>query len=100
MTTAQVTLQTKLQLTPAGRAGVVYKPVESSYFVEAQRQIDGMLEQSRKDDDLRYEPQTDSFGYRWIIVQNLIFEHLVWTIHMGIITLGDQGLLVLLLTAV
>jgi hypothetical protein len=91
MSTAQVTLQTKLQLTPAKRAGVVFRPVESSYFVEAQKQVDDMLRQSGTDDNLRFETQTDSYGYRWVVVENDSFEQLVAALHMVSLTLTDQG---------
>jgi hypothetical protein len=91
MATAQVTLQTKLQLTPAPRAGIVFRPVESSYFAEAEQQLQGMLQQSKTDENLRYETQTDSYGYRWIIVQNESFEQLVAALHMVSLTLTDSG---------
>jgi hypothetical protein len=91
MATAQLTLETKLQLTPARRAGIVFKPVESSYFVEAEQQLQEMLRQSGSDDNLRYTTQTDSYGYRWIILENDSFEQLVAAQHMVSITLSDNG---------
>jgi hypothetical protein len=91
MATASVTLQTKLQLTPARKAGVVYKPVASSYFVEAESQVEAILRQSGTDDNLRFSTQTDSFGYRWIVVEHDSFEQLVAAIHMVSITLSDNG---------
>jgi len=91
MATAQITLETKLHLTPAHRAGVVFRPVESSYFDEAEQQLQAMLGQSGKDENLKYETQTDSYGYRWIIVENESFEELVAALHMVSITLADQG---------
>lgn len=91
MSTAQVTLQTKLQLTPARRAGIVFRPVESSYFADAEQQLQGMLRQSGADENLRFETQTDSYGYRWIIVEHDSFEQLVAALHMVSLTLTDQG---------
>lgn len=91
MATAQITLQTKLQLTPATRAGVVFKPVESSYFADAEQQLNDLLRQSGTDDNLRFQTQTDKYGYRWIIVENESFEELVAAIHMVSITLTEQG---------
>src|SRR5436305_12657613 len=81
MATAQITLQTKLQLTPAQRAGIVFKPVESSYFADAEQQLAEMLKQSSKDDNLRYQTQTDNYGYRWIILEDDGFEELVAAMH-------------------
>src|SRR5579884_792311 len=91
MATARLTLETKLQLTPSRRAGVVFRPVESSYFAEAEQQLQGMLQQSGKDENLRYQTQTDSYGYRWIIVENEDFDGLVAAIHMVSLTLSDAG---------
>ena len=91
MATAALTLQTKLQLTPASRAGIVFRPVESSYFDEAERELRDMLVQSGKDEDLHFQAQTDSLGYRWIIVGNQSFEELVAALHMVSITLTDSG---------
>jgi len=89
--TAQITLQTKLQMTPAQRAGIVFRPVESSYFADAEHQLQELLRQSGTDDNLRYETQTDTYGYRWIIVENQSFEQLVAALHMVSITLTEQG---------
>jgi hypothetical protein len=91
ISTASVTLQTKLMLTPARKAGIVFKPVESSYFTEAESQVQAILQQSGKDDNLRYSTETDSFGYRWVIVEHESFEQLVAAIHMVSITLSDNG---------
>lgn len=91
MATAQVTLSTKLQLTPARRAGIAFKPVDSAYFAEAEQQLQDMLKISGKDENLQYTTQTDSFGYRWIILENDDFEQLVAGQHMVSITLTDNG---------
>jgi len=90
ISTAQITLQTKLQLTPSTRAGIVFRPVDSGYFVEAEQQVQGMLQQSGKDDNLRFETQTDSYGFRWIILKHDTFEELVAAMHMISLTLTDQ----------
>ena len=91
MATARLTLQTKLQLTPSQRAGVVFRPIDSSYFAEAEQQLQGMLHQSSVDEQLKYQTQTDSYGYRWIIVENSDFDELVAAIHMVSLTLTDHG---------
>jgi hypothetical protein len=91
MATARLTLETKLQLTPARRAGIVFRPVESDYFVDAERQLEAILRQSGQDENLRYETQTDTYGYRWIIVENDDSEQLVAALHMVSITLTDSG---------
>lgn len=91
MATAEVTLSTSLQLTPAKRAGIVFKPVESSYFDQAEQEVQAILNQSGKDDNLRFSTETDSYGYRWIVLQHESFEQLVAAQHMVSITLTDNG---------
>jgi hypothetical protein len=91
MATAEVTLSTSLQLTPAKRAGIVFKPVESSYFDQAEQEVQAILNQSGKDDNLRFSTETDSYGYRWIILQHESFEQLVAAQHMISLTLADNG---------
>lgn len=91
MATAVVTLQAKLQLTPGRHAGIVFRPVESSYFVEAESQIQAILEQSAKDEQLHYRIETDTYGYRWIIVEHESFEQLVAAVHMISTVLTDNG---------
>jgi len=91
MATAEVTLSTSLQLTPAKRAGIVFKPVESSYFDQAEQELQGMLRQSSQDESLRFSTETDSYGFRWIVLENDGFEELVAAQHMVSITLTDNG---------
>jgi hypothetical protein len=56
--------------------------------------------QSQKDDNLRFQVQTDTFGYRWVIVENEQFEELVAALHMVSITLTEEGFGAQLLAAI
>jgi hypothetical protein len=91
MSTASVTLQTKLDLQPAGVAGIVFRPVDSAYFREAEQELDQLLNLSGKETAVSVRRETDNFGFRWVILQDQVFEDLVATIHMVSLTLTDKG---------
>lgn len=91
MATASITLQTKLDLQPAGAAGIVFRPVESSYFRQAEDELRQLLDLSRQESSVRAQSETDSFGFRWVILHDESFEDLVATLHMVSITLTEKG---------
>jgi hypothetical protein len=100
MATASITLQTKLDLQASGAAGIVFRPVDSSYFREAEQELDGLLKLSSKEESVQVESQTDRYGFRWIILHDQVFEDLVATIHMVSLTLTEKGFGEQLLAAV
>lgn len=100
MATASVTLQTKLDLVASEAAGIVFRPVESSFFRQAEEELNDLLKLSSKESSITAETQTDNFGFRWIILHDKAFEDLVATIHMVSLTLTDKGFSEQLLAAV
>lgn len=91
MATAAVTLQTKLDLQPAGAAAIVFRPVDSTYFRQAEQELNQLLELSGRETKTQIHTETDSFGFRWVVLQDQVFEDLVATIHMVSLTLSDKG---------
>ena len=91
ISTARVTLEMTHGMIPADRAGVVFRPLQSSAFADADRELDDLLQLAAKDSGSRIEQRTDEFGYRWVLVQDDDFEDLVATIHMVSLTLQDKG---------
>jgi len=100
MATASITLQTKLDLQASGAAGIVFRPVESSYFRQAEEELTQLLELSSKESSVSIRTETDEYGYRWIVLTDKLFEDLVATIHMVSLTLTDKGFGEQLLAAV
>ncbi len=98
--TAEVTLETQLNLKPGDRAGITFRPVESAYFDRTAQELSGLLEISTRDTGTSYEVSTDSYGYRWIILRDPEFEDLVATIHVVSQTLTENGFGEQLLAAV
>ncbi len=91
ISTARVTLELQLGLTPSTHAGVVYKPVQSSGFEDAERELTEMLVLGARETGSRITQQRDEFGYQWVLVTDDGFEDLVATIHMASLTLQDKG---------
>jgi hypothetical protein len=100
MATASITLQTKLDLQASGAAGIVFRPVDSSYFRQAEQELDELLKLSSKEESVSVQTETDSYGFRWIVLRDNAFEDLVATIHMVSLTLTDKGFSEQLLAAV
>jgi hypothetical protein len=100
ISTASVTLDTRWGLTPSGAGAVVFRPLTSSYFAETDREISDLLALSAKEEGSTIRRNTDEFGYQWIIVEDTDFEHLVASIHMVTLTLGERGFRDQLLAAV
>ena len=100
MATASVTLQTKLDLQTAGAAGIVFRPVDSSYFRQAEEELGQLLALSSKESSVAVRSETDNFGFRWTVLTDPAFEDLVATIHMVSITLTEKGFGEQLLAAV
>lgn len=98
--TAQVTLETKLDLRPAREAGIVFRPVESSSFRRTSKEVEDLLELSARDTNSRIRQVDDEFNFRWIIIEDDDFEDLVTMIHMVTLTLGENGYQDQLLAAV
>ena len=92
MSTAQITLETAQNLTPAGSAGMCFKGVASGPFAQIQSELDAMLKVAAKDDStLRYRTFKDDFGYSWLIFESSDFQELVTTIHVASRSLLDEG---------
>lgn len=82
MSTAQVTLETQLNMTAGTHAGIVFRPVESSYFDQASKDLNDLLKISTKDTGTEFEVKSDEFRFRWIILTDSQFEDLIATIHI------------------
>jgi hypothetical protein len=100
ISTATVTLETRWGLTPSGAGAVVFRPVGSSYFAEAERELDDFLRLTEKEQQSTIRREADDLGYQWVIVQDPDFEDLVATVHMVTLTLGERGFRDQLLAAV
>ncbi len=100
ISTAQVTLAVKFDANPTGKAGICFKPVESSYFDAAEAELKGLLDVASKESGSEIHSTKDAFDFRWVLIHDDNFEDLVATLHMVSQTLQEHGFGEQLLAAV
>ena len=82
LATAQVTLETELDLHPAGKAAVCFKPLSAGAFAEAERDLTELLESSARTSGSTIRRERDEYGFQWIVVEDPDFEDLVTAVHL------------------
>jgi hypothetical protein len=100
LSTARVTLETDLNLKPAGSAAVVFKSQSSAEFVRSENELQQLLDATSAQSGSKVERKTDDFGFEWLVVRDPDFEDLVTTVHMVGSELQDRGFGQQLLAAV
>ena len=88
--TAQVALESQLNLRPEAQAGICFRPVESNYFDQVASELEDLLRISTRDTGTQYEIRTDEFRFRWVLLTDPEFEDLVATIHIVSQTLVEH----------
>jgi hypothetical protein len=91
LSTARITLQTELDLKPAGVAGVAFKPLSSGEFERADADMEQLIEAAGRSAGTQIERKTDEYGYDWVIVRDWDFEDVVTTVHTVASELTAQG---------
>lgn len=91
LATAYVELQEDYGLSSTGRAGIAYRPVESSFFDEAQAELRGVLQISGRETGTAVAVRKDAYGYEWVVFSDPDFEDLVSTAHIVARILEDHG---------
>ncbi len=81
MTTAQITLETSLNLKHRGVAGIVFQPIGTADFQGIVKDTEELLQSSAKDTGSKLESSDDEFGYRWLILRDADFEDLVVSLN-------------------
>jgi hypothetical protein len=82
ISTARITLQTELDLKPAGSAGVCFKSLSAGEFVRAENELQELLDAVATESGSRVERKSDEFGFEWLVVRDPDFEDLVTTVHL------------------
>ena len=89
--TAAESLRGRTDLIPTGKAGVVFSPVESTFFEALSTELTDLLKLSGRATETLCEIKDDSYGTRWVVLEDQEFEDLVATIHMCAETIADHG---------
>jgi len=91
ISTARITLETELDMKPAGAAGVCFKSMSASEFVRAENDLQELLDAVCSESGSKVERKTDDMGFEWLVVRDGDFEDLVTTVHLVAQELQDRG---------
>lgn len=87
---AAITLSVSANLVAKGAGAVCFKPASGAAFENTSGEFEEVL-RTMQESGGSYREENDSFGYRWIVVQNPSLEDLVIQIHLINRTLEDHG---------
>lgn len=82
MSTAQVTLETSLNLKHRTLAGIVFQPLATADFEQIVKDTDELLRSSAADTGTKVSTKDDEYGYRWVILDDDQFEDLVVAVNV------------------
>jgi hypothetical protein len=100
ISTARITLESELDMKPAGAGGVCFKSLSASEFVRAENELQELLDAVANESGSKVERHTDDMGFEWLVVRDADFEDLVTTVHLIGNELQDRGFGPQLLAAV
>ena len=98
--TAADTLAGRTDLRPLEKAGLVFNPVDSTFFKDLDSEIRDLLHVSSQATGTKFEIVDDSHGTRWVVLDDHDFEDLVSIIHLVGETVTEHGFGERLLAAV
>jgi hypothetical protein len=81
MVTAQITLETGLNLAHKRAAGIVFQPLGTADFEQILTETNELLGSAAEDTGTEVESADDEFGYRWLILRDADFEDLVVSLN-------------------
>ena len=98
--TAEISLSGRMDLHRTNKAGIVFNPVDSSFFENLDEEIRSLLALSKTSTGTQFKVVDDTYGTRWAVLDDRDYEDLVTTIHMISETVVDHGFADRLLAAV
>jgi hypothetical protein len=81
MTTAYIALETELQITSAGAAGIVFQPLGTGDFQQILNEAEELLKGTAAEQGSTLDSADDEFGYRWLVLRDSDFEDLVVSLN-------------------
>lgn len=101
LSSAYITLESKLGLKSTGRCAICVKNVNSPGFSEMQQYIQNFLNTAMKADfDISFHTSVDNYGYLWIVLTGKTIEGIVAAINAVGDTINEKGFSNQLLAAV
>jgi hypothetical protein len=91
LSSAQITLETNLNLKSTGKAAIGLKNVSGRLFAETVEEIKNYLDVSKRESDLSYRMISDSYDYMWIVFQSANVEDIISCISAAGEIVHDRG---------
>jgi len=91
LTTACVTLQTELGLTPAGVGAVTYKSLSSGDFERVDTDTESLVKAAARSSGGEVERKSDKYGFEWVIIHDKDIEDQVTAVYAVANELTAQG---------
>lgn len=76
ITTAYVALETEHQISPAGKAAIVFQALKTAEFESTIRDMEEVVKATGGENDTGVHTEDDSFGYRWMVLKDGSIEDL------------------------
>jgi hypothetical protein len=76
ITTAYVALETEHQIAPAGKAAIVFQALKTSEFEATIKDMEEVVRATGGENDTGVHTEDDSFGYRWMVLDDGSIEDL------------------------
>ena len=93
-------LQARADIRPGAQAGIVFNPVESTFFENLGSELRDLLTIGGRSTGTRFKISDDDYGTRWIVLDDPDFEDLVATMHLVAETFLEHGFADRLLAAI
>ena len=90
MSTAQVTMETAMDLRSVGKAAIVFQPLATADFQGIVSDMEEVVHGTGTDTGTTVEARDDEFGYRWMVLADPDFEDLVVGVN-GVSTALEAG---------
>jgi len=100
ISSAAVALQTSLDLTTTGRAGVCFRAVEAGAFAALVADTDQLLQATSGESGTTVSRHEDDMGFSWVVIDDPDVDDLATTAHVVCQSLEERGFSEQLLCAV
>lgn len=77
MSTAYVTLESKLEITSRGSAAIVFQALATADFRSIVRDMEEVVKATAADSSTTVETSEDSYGFSWLVLRGSDFDQLV-----------------------
>ncbi|MGH9911612.1 MAG: PspA-associated protein PspAB [Nitrososphaeraceae archaeon] len=91
LTSAYITLQTKLGLSSTNRCGICIKNVNGAYFSDTIREVQDFLRISSSEFQTEHVLVNDKLGYLWIMLRGMSVEDILVASNGIADTIADRG---------